>query len=153
MKEQQAKVSRANEGLKSKAKNVREATESIPGEKVPNSNAGKKISEHITTSETMQMCNSTHCISPSIFILSTVLGPPWPPRLAMPCSAWGDLHLLSSDPASNSHLSEVLYLRTLKANIVFSSLYTVRFVGQTNDNIKLLEAGDKKKSGALFLCN
>lgn len=42
MKEQQAKVRRANEGSKSKAKNVREATESIPGEKVPNSNAEKK---------------------------------------------------------------------------------------------------------------
>lgn len=86
----------------------------------------------------MQMCKSTHCISPSTFILSTILGPPWPPRLAMPCSAWGELHWLTSDPASNSHLSEVLYLRTLKANIVFfSSSYTVKFAGQTYDNIKL----------------
>lgn len=86
----------------------------------------------------MRMCNSTHCISPSTFILSTILGPPWPPRLAMPCSAWGELHWLTSDPASNSHLSEVLYLRTLKANIgFFSSLYTFKFAGQTHDNIKL----------------
>lgn len=55
----------------------------------------------------------------------------------MPCSAWGDLHLLTSDPASNSHLSEVLYLRTLKANIVFFHLYTqLSLQGRQNDNIK-----------------
>lgn len=101
----------------------------------------------------MQMCNSTHCISPSTFILSTILGPPWPPRLAMPCSAWGDLHWLTSDPASNSHLSEVLYLRTLKANIgFFSSSYTVKFAGQTHDNIKLCWKQETKKIMELCFC-
>lgn len=61
--------------------------------------------------------------------------------------------MLTSDPASNSHLSEVLYLRTLKANIVFSSLYTVKFVGQTNDNIKPCWKQRREESGALFLCS
>lgn len=55
-------------------------------EKVPNSNAGKKIPEHITTSETMQMCNTVLTASRLAYSSSPrYCGHPGPP--GWPCPA------------------------------------------------------------------